>query len=113
LRGALDAVSTSRVDELTTQEFPWMGEVRHRLTSEGLTLPTQRDQLVQILGRDWPSTAEPPPTRDGVALLSHLVELGIAQERRDGRIDVGDLYLSGLGLRRKGGVARPRATGRR
>lgn len=113
LRGALDDVSTSRVDELTTQEFPWMREVRRRLTSEGLTVPTQRDQLVQILGRDWPPTAEPPPTRDGAALLSHLVELGIAQERRDGRIDVGDLYLSGLGLRRKGGVARPRVSGRR
>jgi hypothetical protein len=31
----------------------------------------------------------------------------------DSYVHVGDLYLSGLGLRRKGGVARPRAMGRR
>ncbi len=43
--------------------------------------------------------------------LDYLVELGIFTNRRDGRIDAGDLYLRGLHLKRKGGVARPKKVG--
>jgi hypothetical protein len=35
-----------------------------------------------------------------------LVELGVFRERTSDRIDVPDIYLFGLGLRRKGGVKR-------
>jgi hypothetical protein len=34
-------------------------------------------------------------------------ELGILYLRDDKRVDVRDIYLSGLGLKRKGGVKKP------
>ena len=44
------------------------------------------------------------PPFEGRELLEYLLEIGILRRRPDGRIDAPDLFLSGLGLRRKGGV---------
>ena len=38
--------------------------------------------------------------------LDYLIEIGVFRRRSDDRVDVSDLYLSGLDLRRKGGVKR-------
>jgi hypothetical protein len=46
------------------------------------------------------------PAADSREFIDYLVELGIFRERSEERIDVPDLYLSGLGLIRKGGVKR-------
>ena len=45
---------------------------------------------------------------DGERALEELVQLGVLRIRDDGRIDVPDLYRYGYGIKRKGGVARPR-----
>ncbi len=39
-------------------------------------------------------------------LLEYLKEIGVFKERGKGQIDVPDIYLFGLGLKRKGGVRR-------
>ncbi|MEA2046480.1 MAG: hypothetical protein U9N48_08200 [Euryarchaeota archaeon] len=47
--------------------------------------------------RDLPEDSAP-------GLVDYMVEVGIFRERIGGRIDVPDLFLSGLKLKRKGGV---------
>ena len=47
-----------------------------------------------------------PPAERPERLVDYLVELGIFRKHSDDRIDVPDLYLFGLNLRRKGGVLR-------
>jgi hypothetical protein len=43
----------------------------------------------------------------GEAVMEELRRLGVLSVRRDGRIDVPDIYRYGYGIKRKGGVARP------
>ena len=45
---------------------------------------------------------------DGAAVLEELIALGVLSRRKDGPIDVPDIYRYGFGIKRKGGVARPR-----
>ena len=44
------------------------------------------------------------PAGNAEDLVDYLVEIGIFRERTGNKIDVPDLFLSGLGLKRKGGV---------
>jgi len=57
------------------------------------------------LPKRWESNSEPP--FEGRELLEYLLEIGLLRRRADGRVDVPDLFLSGLGLKRKGGVKKP------
>jgi hypothetical protein len=59
-------------------------------------------------GNSW-SDVKPdirPPARDSKEFIDYLIELGIFSERSGDRIDAPDIYLSGLGLHKKGGVKR-------
>ena len=108
LRGALDKVSEYRVIELTEHEFPWIRTVRESFKGQGLLVPGDRRRFLGVLqGIKWSGEHVPPETRPS-DLLNYLVDLGIFSYRSDNRIDVGDLYLEGFHLKRKGGVARPR-----
>lgn len=108
LRAALDDVSQARVRELTEHEFPWMLSLVEEFRKHGYRVPLARVELERALSLvAWPSDA-PPPSEIPSELTEHLEELGIARRRLDGRFDIGDLYLAGFGLKRKGGVARPR-----
>jgi len=111
LRGGLDKVSDFRVSELAQEEFPWIEDVRKALERQSLLVPMQHKEALKALQIDWSMVRSRPPYTDPKDLLDYLVELGIATSRRDGRVDVGDLYLRGLHLKRKGGVARPKQTG--
>lgn len=111
LRGGLDKVSDFRVSELAQEEFPWIEDVRKALERQSLLVPMKREEALKALQIDWATVKSHPPYTDPKDLLDYLVELGIATSRRDGRVDVGDLYLRGLHLKRKGGVARPKQTG--
>lgn len=53
---------------------------------------------------DSSSILQPVDRRDD--FLDYLIEVGVFRRRSDDRVDVSDLYLSGLDLRRKGGVKR-------
>jgi hypothetical protein len=116
LRRALDIVSTDFVEGAARHEFPWIPSLRRRLAEDPLVPWTERE-VARMIGRDfdgdWGSLpvtdgSEPirPPGRDVAEVLESLVQLGIFTLRGDGSYNVPDLYLHGLGLRRKGGVAR-------
>ena len=44
---------------------------------------------------------------DGKLVLEEFVRLGLLILRRDGRLDVPDIYRYCFGIKRKGGVSRP------
>jgi hypothetical protein len=110
LRGALDKVSEYRVEELTHEEFPWLRRIQQSLLQKSFVVPAERKVVLKSLTIRWPENENPLPSTEPADVLDYLVQLGLFQTRLDGRIDVGDLYLRGLHLKRKGGVARPRET---
>lgn len=103
LRRALDRVSTDHVAQ-SREEWPWLDAVTEKFAESPL-VPWERERdLVRLLeGFPRAGGASVPPF-EGRELLEYLIEIGILRRRPDGRIDAPDLFLSGLGLRRKGGV---------
>lgn len=108
LRGALDKVSEFRVQELAQEEFPWIETIRKNLDGKNLLVPIERYRFAKALKINWSQFRDRPPDTQPGAILDYLVELGIFSNLRDARVDVGDLYLRGLHMKRKGGVARPK-----
>ena len=108
LRGALDKVSVYRVEELTHEEFPWLRRIQKALSEKPFVVPAERKVVLKSLTIRWPDNEAPLPSTEPADVLDYLVQLGLFQVRFDGRVDVGDLYLRGLHLKRKGGVARPK-----
>lgn len=105
LRRALDRVSGDHVAQ-SEDEWPWLKAVKGKLAQSRL-VPWERERDVIVLLEDFaggPASSSPP--FEGRELLEYLVEIGILRRRPDGRVDAPDLFLSGLGLRRKGGVRR-------
>ena len=112
LRDALDDVAQDHVTQAINNEWPWLHGVRERLRSQRL-VPWSRAEVVSLLNSAWDgawSSGEArrirPPAERPEQLVDYLVELGVFRRRWDDRIDVPDLYLFGLDLRRKGGVSR-------
>jgi hypothetical protein len=63
------------------------------------------DLLDQSWKDPWGQSSDiSPPEDQPRELIEYLVEVGIFRARTGGRIDVPDLFLAGLGLKRKGGV---------
>ncbi len=112
LRQALDDVSDNHVTQGVSSEWPWLEGVRVRVQEDQL-VPWGRAKIMRLLGTDWNGSwgrsrsdgMRPPADRPG-DFVDYLIELGIFRRRADNRVDVPDLYLSGLNLRRKGGVSR-------
>lgn len=108
LKGALDEVSLARMEELK-EEFRWIETLRKHLLEMNLKVPMERKELQDALQIDWSTLNEEdrPPFKNTYDLVQFLGELGIFFSRQDKRIDVRDIYLRGLGFKRKGGVQRP------
>lgn len=105
LRRALDRVSEDHVAS-ARDEWPWLDQIKQRLSASPLVpWDRERDVLRMLEGFDATTDAPMPPF-EGREMLDYLIEIGVLRRRADGRIDTPDLYLSGLGLRRKGGVRR-------
>jgi hypothetical protein len=109
LRRALDRVSEEHVEQ-SRSEWPWLEGLKERLKAER-EVPWERRQVERLLAKGWEASWGPtedisPPAGSARDLVDYLVEVGIFRDRSDGRIDVPDLFLAGLGLKRKGGVAR-------
>jgi len=109
IRRAIDKVSEMQVSQAVNNEWPWLEGVHNRIRGE--SVPLTRRQLEYLLSKEWDSSwnsqrAIRPPADDERTLVNYLVELGILRQRGDGRLDTPDLYQSGLGLKRKGGVRR-------
>lgn len=119
LRQALDDVSDSHVTQGVSSEWPWLEGVKQRL-APGRLVPWARTEIVDLLDTDWRKSwgrrdggGIRPPVEQPADFVDYLIDLGVFRRRSDDRIDVPDLYLSGLSLRRKGGVKRgPRSTAR-
>jgi hypothetical protein len=104
---ALDRVSKEQVQH-SLDEWPWLDGLKRRVKDE--TVPCSRKQLEGLLADDWDgqwndqSSSIRPPAENARDLIDYLVEVGILRARADGRLDAADLFLAGLGLKRKGGV---------
>jgi len=108
LRQALEDVSADHVRQAISHEWPWLHGIRQRV--EGSLMPIKKGEFRDLLVSDWEKSwgAPPdlrPPVESPADLVDYLLELGILRERTQERIDVPDIYLFGLGLKRKGGVS--------
>lgn len=57
----------------------------------------------------WPEAERDElPGTTALEIFDVLKTLGIIQETWDGRINVPEIYLHGFGLKRRGGIRRPR-----
>ncbi len=103
---ALEETSRRRILELQ-EEYPWLEAVRPVLT--GRHVPIPRDDLAILLGEiEWSGVERPPISREPNALIDSMLQIGILRLTLDKRIHVPDIYLYGFGLKRKGGIRRPR-----
>jgi len=112
LRQALDDVSESHVTQGVSSEWPWLEGVKQRL-ARGRLVPWVRAEIIDLLDTGWRKSwgrhegpGIRPPVEKPAEFVDYLIDLGVFRRRSDDRIDVPDLYLSGLSLRWKGGVRR-------
>jgi hypothetical protein len=105
VRRALDRVSAEHVAH-ALDEWPWLDLLKERF--KGQLVPWERErEVVRLLEGMRPSAdSSKAPPFEGRDLTDYLVEVGILRRRAADRIDVPDLFLAGLGLKRKGGVRR-------
>jgi hypothetical protein len=105
LRRALDRVSEVHVDH-ARDEWPWLDILRGCFKDQLVPWDRERDvvRLLDGIGLSGDLSRRPP--FEGRDFLDYLVEVGILRRRGDDRIDAPDLFLTGLGLKRKGGVRR-------
>ena len=106
LRRALDRVSGDHVAQ-SKDEWPWLEAIKLQLRSNPLVPYFEKEAIRLLEGLPVTPDGISPPF-EGRELLDYLLELGIFRRRPDGRLDTPDLYLAGLGLRRKGGVTKKR-----
>ena len=106
LQGALMETSEDRIQELAQEEYPWLEVLKTSL--KGLNLPiTKKEFLAALQNTEWSEKPgkRPPASKPG-EIFDHLLQLGIAENRTDGRINVPEIYMYGFGLKRKGGIKR-------
>lgn len=109
LREALNQVSREHVQRCKASDWPWLEGLQRRLRGDPFA-PWTREGILELLESEADESwgvadgASVAPPEEGPALLDLLLELGILRQRAEDRFDVPDLYLRGLGLRRRGGV---------
>ncbi len=109
LQGSLMETSKERIQELTDEEYRWLLSLKPKL--ETLTVPIEESQFLEnvlesTLHND--TQQQKPPANTPEALLQLLRQLGIVEIRSDKRINIPEIYLYGFGVKRKGGVKRPK-----
>lgn len=111
IKRGVQKASEIRVSELA-EDFPWIRAFLDPLS--GMTVPVGFDTIEQKWQEKFPhgpqeanSLGRLPPQhaeRGWSGVREDLLRLGVFEERRDGRIDMPDLYRVGFGLGRRGGV---------
>ncbi|HUW40190.1 MAG TPA: hypothetical protein VMV90_04220 [Rectinemataceae bacterium] len=104
IRQSLDSVSIEHVAQ-SYSEWPWLNNVVDLLKQNPLVPYGEKDIVKLLKGLAVGTSAMSPPFA-GQELIDYLLELGIFRRRPDNRMDVPDLFLAGLGLKRKGGVVK-------
>ncbi len=103
LLSALEPTSRERVAEIK-EEFALVERIENLRGRRVLMDP---EEAMGQLGE--PVAGEPDGLPlDGKQVFDELLRLGVISVRKDGRVDVPDIYRYGYGILRKGGVARPR-----
>lgn len=118
IQAGVQAASQVRVDELVTEDYPWVAALMKPLKGN-LTVPCaprdvaqawKKSRVLEELKASLRSKQAPvklPPQRmeegpEGV--LTDLQELGVVQRLSDGRVQMPDVYRIAFGLGRRGGV---------
>ncbi len=110
LKRGIQQASKIRVDEMA-EDYPWVRTVLERLG--GLNVPCDYDQIRVRWSECFPEgpaeiqTSRLPAQQAGRGwdgIRDDLKRLGVLEIKRDGRIDMPDIYRVGFGLGRKGGV---------
>lgn len=108
LQGALVEVSKDRVKELVEDEYGWLNILIQRLKGQSMLM--ERSEFLKYLSiENWPEDQRGAlPGISPEELLGALESLGIFFETEDERVNAPEIYLHGFGLKRRGGIKRPR-----
>ncbi len=106
LRRAFDTISVEHVRYLE-EEWPWLSGLKDRLKDQ--QVPLERGHLEKLLDADiqdsWDQCKDTTmPAKSIHDFVDYLIDIGVFRARTGGKIDVPDLFLAGLSLKRKGGV---------
>lgn len=110
IKRGIQKASEIRVNEMA-EDYPWVPEFLGPL--RGLTVPCEFQMILDVWQDNYPqglnnSAAEGLPPqhleRGWDGLRDDLIRLGLFELKKDGRIDMPDLYRVGFGLGRRGGV---------
>ncbi|SFU84948.1 P-loop ATPase, Sll1717 family [Alicyclobacillus macrosporangiidus] len=105
IQGALMQTSLERINELV-EEYPWISELKPAF--QGIEVPVAEERFITALESvKWKGDSPPPSTVPG-EVMETLIQLGILERRFDGRINAPEIYMHGFGMKRRGGVKRPR-----
>jgi hypothetical protein len=105
LQGALMDTSNDRIKELQ-EEYPWLESLKTSL--HGLQAPMQKTIFLDAVKSTIWSPEKQPPVTKPEGILQYLLQLGVVESRSDGRINIPEIYLYGFGVKRSGGVKRPK-----
>lgn len=110
LKRGIQKASEIRVQEMA-EDYPWVRVVLSEL--KGLNVPAEFEVIQARWAGKFPAGPQSIPS-DGLpaqhsvrgwdGIREDLQRLGLIETKRDGRIDMPDLYRVGFGLGRKGGV---------
>jgi len=108
LQEALVEVSEDRVKELVEDEYMWLETLGEKLKGQSMLM--ERSYFLKFLEPEsWPEKErETLPGNTPEELLEALEHLGIFFETEDERMNAPEIYLHGFGLKRRGGIKRPR-----
>ena len=118
IQAGVQAASRIRVNEVTTEDYPWIEFVMQPLRGK-VTVPCaageferlwEKDQTIERLEDQLAQSdvgVKLPPqslSRGAAGLLDDLQSLGLIERLRDQRIQMPDVYRIGFGFGRRGGV---------
>jgi hypothetical protein len=108
IREALSKISGEHV-VASSDEWPWLPDFKNMIqrSPKIQSIPFEKKVFETEMGKRWKdlwANAHVAPCDDYRDFLRLLEECGIMRIRHDGRYETTDLYLDGLGFRRKGGV---------
>lgn len=110
IKKGVQKASQTRVDEVVTEDYPWIREIMTPLA--GLTVPCAYHDIeqawnIKIGSVDQLRSDRLPPQhleKGWSGICDDLERLGIFETMKDGRINLPDIYRVGFKLGRKGGV---------
>jgi len=96
------------VKDLTEEEYQWMQNLITRLNKKTMLMGLE-EFLSYLVSENWPEEERKNlPGKTNMEILDVLLTLGVVMKTTDGRINVPEIYLHGFGLKRKGGIKRPK-----